>query len=304
MSHHEIDGPTVPDETTKQHDDHHHPFGELQMLAYHEWKLNGRHYEEYGCEFIGTALLVFAVVGAVAIVQATGSPIAAHITWLPLRLLLTGFLIATSGCLITISPFGKLSGAHLNPAISFGFWQLGKIQLRDLVGYILSQMAGGIIGAEIAKPVFGLLGHEVVYAAMQPGKTSGVTIAFIGEIVCTFIMALAIFFFVSHKSLARWTPFMLVLLIPFLVLADATTSGCGMNPARWIGPAYIANLWVAAWIYIVGPMIGAALAVLARKSGLAKFPIPQTAKLFHDSTYRSLFKHDQLPTAPHSMKSS
>ena len=290
------------DQQTHGHGDHHRPFTEMHDLAYKEWKLNGHHLEEYGSEFIGTAMLVFAVVAAVAVVQAVGSPVAALVKPMPLRLLLTGFLIATSGMLITISPFGRLSGAHLNPAISFGFWQLGKLQARDLAGYIVSQMLGGLMGAEAAKRTIGLLAKQVGYAAMAPGPHSSVTLAFTGETACTFVMALAIFFFVSHKSLAPWTPFMLVALIPFLVLADATISGCGMNPARWYGPAYIANLWTAAWIYIVGPIVGAALAVFSRLSGLSKNAIPITAKLFHDSNYRSLFRHDQLPTKPHTGK--
>jgi aquaporin Z len=272
---------------------------DLQLFAYQEWKAKGRHLEEYACELIGTALLVMAVIGAVAVVQASGSPISAIVKPIQLRLLLTGFIIATSGLLITISPLGRLSGAHLNPAISLGFWMLGKLSRRDMIGYIVSQMAGAIVGAFASRPIFGMLAREVKFAAMAPGPRVSVAMAFTGELLCSFAMALAIYFFVSHEKLARWTPFMLVALIPFLVLADGTVSGCGMNPARWIGPAYIANIWEAAWIYIVGPAAGATLAVLLRKSGLAKHSMPVTAKLFHDANYRSLFKHDILPTKIH-----
>jgi len=274
---------------------------DLQMFAYHEWKVKGHHLEEYGCEFLGSLLLVIAVVGAVAFVQAKGSPIAAVVIWMPARLLLTGFIIAFSCLLITISPFGKLSGAHINPAISFGFWMLGKLHTKDLIGYVVSQMTGAVVGALIARPIFGVLGQNVKYAAMAPGPHISVALALTGELATTFAMALSIYFFVSHPRLARWTPFMLVGLIPVLVMVDGTVSGCGMNPARWIGPAYIAHIWTAAWIYVVGPIVGAALAVLARRSGLARFPMPVTAKLFHDINYRSLFKHDELETKAHGM---
>ncbi len=279
----------------------HNTLHDVQQFAYHEWKLHGKHYEEYACEFLGTTLLVMAVVGAVAIVQAARSPVAAVVSAMPARLLLTGFIIAFCGMVITISPFGKLSGAHLNPAVSFGFWMLGKLGIKDTIGYIGSQMAGGLLGAVIAKPAFGMLAREVKYAAMAPGAHISVITAFSGEFACTFVMTLAIFYFVSHSSLARWTPFMLLALIPFLVLFDGTVSGCGMNPARWIGPAYIAHIWQAAWIYLVGPIGGTALAVFFRKSGLASSPVPVTAKLFHDINYRSLFKHDQMPTKAHGM---
>jgi aquaporin Z len=272
---------------------------EIHRVAYHEWKLHGHHLEEYACEFLGTGLLVFAVVGAVAVVQAAGSPVTAAIQSLPLKLLLTGFLIASSGMLVTVSPLGRLSGAHLNPVISLGFWQLGKLQFRDLIGYVVSQMAGGLVGAEIARRAFGSLAQRVKYAAMSPSPHAGVLGAFAGEVLCTFVMALAIFFFVSHKRLASWTPFMLVALIPFLVLGDATISGCGMNPARWYGPAYIANVWIAAWIYVIGPIVGTVIAVIIRKSDLSKNAIPVTAKLFHDPRYRSIFLHDQCPTTSH-----
>jgi aquaporin Z len=272
---------------------------DLQMYAYHEWKAKGHHFQEYACEFLGTALLVIAVIGAVAIVQAAGSPIASAVRPMYLRLLLTGFIIALSGLLITVSPFGKLSGAHVNPAISFGFWMLGKLSIRDMLGYIFGQMAGAIVGAFLAIPLFGILALRVKYAAMAPGPHVDIALAFGGELVCTFVLAIGIFYFVSHEALARWTPFMLVALIPVLVMFDGTISGCGMNPARWVGPAYIAHLWTAAWIYVVGPIAGAALAVLCRRSGMAKHPMPMTGKIFHDASYRSIFKHDSLVTKLH-----
>jgi aquaporin Z len=269
---------------------------DVRMFAYHEWKVKGHHLEEYACEFIGTALLVMAVIGAVAVVQAAGSPVSAVVKPMSLRLLLTGFIIASSGSLITISPFGRLSGAHLNPAISFGFWLLGKLGRRDMIGYVVSQMVGAVVGALLSKPIFGLPAREVKFAAMTPGPHIDVGVAFMGELLTTFAMAFAIYWFVSHPALARWTPLMLVGLIPFLVLADGTVSGCGMNPARWLGPAYITKIWEAAWIYLAGPLLGAAIAVYLRISPLSKHSMPVTAKLFHDSAYRSVFKHDKLPT--------
>jgi aquaporin Z len=105
-------------------------------IFFFEWKRHGRHFEEYASEFIGTAFMVFCVVAVVGLMFATGSPVPAILPSTRLRLFLTGLMLGGSGWLVAVSPPGKLSGAHINPAISFGFWLLGKMHFRDLLGYI------------------------------------------------------------------------------------------------------------------------------------------------------------------------
>ncbi len=100
------------------------------------------HAPEYGAEFVGTVLLVFCVVAAVAVMFAPASPVLHLIPSARLRLFVTGSMLGGAGGLVAITPLGRISGAHLNPAISLGFFAEGKMQLQDLFGYIVAQLGG------------------------------------------------------------------------------------------------------------------------------------------------------------------
>ncbi len=99
---------------------------------------------EYGAEFLGTAFLLFAGLSAVILDFGGGSPVAHILPDKSARLLLTGLLFAGSGSLVAISPLGKLSGGHINPAVSLAFWLQGKMHHFDLGGYMLGQVLGAI----------------------------------------------------------------------------------------------------------------------------------------------------------------
>src|SRR5262245_34380390 len=102
-------------------------------------------------ELVGTALLVLVGLSLVIVMFGYGSPM----TWvLPreeLRRLLTGFLFGTTGALIALSPVGKESGAHINPAVTLGFWLMRKLDPGIAIAYVLAQLAGALIGAQKSK---------------------------------------------------------------------------------------------------------------------------------------------------------
>ncbi len=267
--------------------------------VYEEWKRRGKHWEEYGSELLGTATLLFCVVGAVAYLFGKTSPLAQMLTSTPLRLLLVGLALGGVSGLVAISPPGRLSGAHLNPAVSLGFWALGKMHARDLGGYVAAQLLGGIGGALLGRLAFGGLAQEVKIGSLSPGPDVGWMGTLGGEIVSTLILTVAVFSFVSHKKLARWTPLMATGLVGLLVCADGNFSGAGMNPARWFGPAVAAPVWAFGWEYVVGPMVAALGAVGVVQFVFNSRPAPHTGKLFHDPKYRSIFRGDRLPSRPH-----
>ena len=269
---------------------------EDETKIYEEWKRAGPHLAEYACELVGTAFLVFCVVGVVAFLFGTTSPAP---RWIPAaagRLLLAGLLLGGAGWLVALSPPGRLSGGHINPAVSLGFWVLGKMHRRDLAGYVVGQLLGGAVGAWLGGLAFGPLAREVHDATLRPKV--GRPDAFLLEMGTTFLLTSVVYMFVSHKRLMRWTPGAAMLMSGVLVCLDGNLSGCGMNPARWFGPAYTAHYWNDVAVYFLGPILGALLAAFLRRRLPSRHAMPHTGKLFHDSRFRSLFRHDTVPSTP------
>ncbi len=263
---------------------------------YDHWKRHGSHLAEYFSEFWGTAFLLLCVVGVVSVMFGSGSPVPRAVPSPSLRLLLAGLMLGSAGSLVAISPLGRLSGAHLNPAVSVGFWMLGKMHGRDMAGYVLSQMAGGLVGAFAGSRVFGRLGRQVHEAALRPAAQVGTAGVFGSEMAATFALSLVLYTCVSHKPLLRWTPLILALSVGLLVWADGSYSGAGMNPARWFGPAFTTRTWLYGAAYALAPVFGALAAAGLRRTNLFHPSMPHTGKFLHDSRYRSVFKRDSLPT--------
>ncbi len=237
----------------------------------------------YGAEFLGTGILLLGGLSAVILDFGTGSPVVRAVPDAGLRRLLTGFLFGSVGALVAISPLGKESGAHINPAVSLAFRLLGKIRTSHAVGYVLSQLAGAVAGS-LPLLLWGALGRSVNFGATTPGAGTGA--ALLGETAATLALVLGLFLFLRHRRIRRFTPALFPVLYAVLVFLEAPLSGTSTNPARSLGPAVIANTWRAWWIYWVGPAAAALLgAALYRWSWLRKVEI-EVAKIHH-------FEHDR-----------
>ena len=256
----------------------------------HDW-----HWPEYGAELAGTAWNVFVGLSAVVCNFAPGMPGARLIPDGSLRLWVTGLIFAGSGSLFTISPWGRLSGAHLNPSVTLAFCAHGKMRWRDGVGYLAAQCLGGAVGAGLLALVWKNHAADVNYGLTLPGTGHTAGQAFAAEFLMTFAYVLAVFFFVSRASLARWTPLMNWLVVAGLVWLGAGISGTSLNPARSFGPALVAGNWRVQWIYFLAPPLGGVLAAVL-SPWLSKGREALTAKLFHSNLYRSIFKHCPLHT--------
>lgn len=225
-------------------------------------------------ELIGTALLVFVGLSLAVILFGAGSPLA---KWIPneaARRLITGFLFGSTGGVIALSPVGKVSGAHINPVVSLGFWLMGKLQLRVVLGYIVAQLAGGILGA-LPLLVWGSMGRSVAFGATVPGAPYSTGAALLGEAVTTFAMVASLCVFLSFRELRPFTPALFPPLYALMVCLEAPISGTSTNPARSLGPSVVSAVWTDWWIYWVGPLIGmfgaiAACNVLANRIEVAK----------------------------------
>lgn len=268
-----------------------------EAALYDDWKRYGPHFEEYASEFLGTAFLLVCVVGIVALTLSAFSPLPHLLPSVTLRLALIGLALGLASWAAALSPPGRLSGAHLDPAISIGFWRLGKMHGRDLFGYVCGQMAGAVAGTLLGSVFFGAWAKSVQMGSLHPGPHISLLETWSGELASTFVLTFGVYACVSVPRLARWTPGAATLLLVFLIGADGNDSGAGMNPARWFGPALAAHLWTAGTVYAFAPLL-AALAAAALYRSFPKSSPPHTAKLFHDPRYRSIFREDGAPSQP------
>lgn len=233
-------------------------------------------------ELIGTGLLIGVGLSCVIFMFAASSPAAAIIPNAGVRRLITGFLFGSTGGLIAISRVGKVSGAHINPAVTLGFWLLGKVDGRHAVGYMVAQCVGGILGATPLL-LWGAMGHSVDYGATVPGAGYGVALAGAGEVATTFALMIGLLIFIGHKRLKAYTPLFFPFLYAVMVYLEAPISGTSTNPARSLGPAVISNTWHGWWIYFVGPALGAWIAVMVHKHSFLKRLEVDVAKVYHYS---------------------
>ena len=122
-------------------------------------------------ELIGTALLVFGGISVIILMFGNGSPIPGVVPNEQLRMILTPFLFGTIGSAIAVSWVGRESGAHINPAVTMGFWLMRRLDLRAAVGYILAQLLGACVGA-LPLLAWGSMGRSVAFGATLPGEGS------------------------------------------------------------------------------------------------------------------------------------
>ena len=146
----------------------------------------------------------------------------------------------------------------------------------------MAQLSGAALGAA-ALLLWGATGRSVQFAATTVGPGISVWTALAGEVLATAALVLAIFITAAHARTRRFTPWTLPPLFAWLVWWEAPWSGASTNPARSLGPALLTGNWSGFWIYLVGPLLGAGLAVaLLRLEMFGQHRVP-VARLFHFS---------------------
>jgi aquaporin Z len=246
-------------------------------------------------ELIGTAMLVLVGLSLVILMFGTGNPMASLIPSEGLRRLITGFLFGTTGAAIALSPVGKVSGAHINPAVTLAFRLMGKLDWRTTLGYIVAQLIGAVVGS-LPLLLWGAMGTSVAFGATLPGSGYALSTVLLGEVITTFTMVALLAVFLAFRRIRPFTPAIFPPLYAIMVWAESPISGTSTNPARSLGPSVISGQWEGWWIYWIGPMAGMLLAVLAC-SFLAKRI--EVAKLYHfDSDHDRLFRRMAMPRPP------
>ena len=207
-------------------------------------------YKRYFAELIGTFILVFAGTAAIVVNDISGGVIT-HVG----IALVFGLVVAA-----LIYTLGDISGAHLNPAVSIGFWAAGRLPARELPPYLLSQCAGALLASLAVKLLF-LNGHISLGATLPAG---GAGQSFVLEVILSFILMLTI---INVATGAKEKGLMAGVTVGAVVGLEALftgpISGASMNPARSLGPALMSGRLDALWVYLSAPFIGACLAILA-----------------------------------------
>jgi aquaporin Z len=255
------------------------------------------HLFEYVSEFVEMAALMFFLVPFEALMFGPTSPIALHVPYF-FRLFATGTGFGIASWLISLSAFGRLSGAHMNPAISIGFCLIGKMRAADAGSYVIAQLLGSLFGVYASALLAPAHALGIKYGSVHVADALGPTVAFGLEALGTAVLGIGIFVFASVRALHRWTFVWVSLCLGMSVALIGPLTGSSLNPARWFGPAFVAKgplLWS---IYFVAPIIGATIAAGAfvGSRGLHKLRV-QTGKLTPDDRYRSLFINTP-PAAP------
>jgi len=168
---------------------------------------------------------------------------------------------------------GNISGCHVNPAVSFAMFLAGRMSGKDCIGYIVSQLIGATIGAGLLfwfinlAPEFnfgGTTAPESYLATnvLQPGATSGM--ALLAESLLTFFFILIILGATDpSKGFGKFAGLAIGLALGLVNIVGIPVDNCSVNPARSFGPAvFDPTAWGDFWIMVVGPAIGAVLAVL------------------------------------------
>lgn len=198
---------------------------------------------KYLAEAVGTFCLVFAGTGTIALRAATGQVSALEVC------LVFGLVV-----LAMVYTVGHISGAHLNPAVTFAFYCSGRLPAGELAPYCAAQLGGAAAGSLAVRGLFGAAGR---LGATAPA--GAVAQAFLMEFLLTAILALVIMAVATdHRAQGGMAGIAIGATVCLDAILGGPVSGASMNPARSFGPALVGWDFTHHWLYWTAPVLGAA----------------------------------------------
>jgi aquaporin Z len=201
-------------------------------------------------ELLGTFLLVtVAVGGGMVNARFGGNAVPAAARAVSPALMVMGIILF----------MGAVSGAHLNPAVSLAFAMRGNFPWRRVPGYVIAQLAGAILATLL---LWALIGKQGNAGLTLPGPGVSATTAMLWEVLLTAGLVSVVLGTASGaQQLGPIAAFGVASYIALAGLFGAPVSGASMNPVRSLGPALVLGDWTAWWAYLIGPLVGACIAV-------------------------------------------
>ncbi len=158
---------------------------------------------------------------------------------------------------VVIYLFGEKSGAHINPATTWAFFRLGKINFTNSVFYTLAQFAGAVAAALVLKfALGGWFAHPLIdFGVTKPMPPHGSLSAFVAEFIISFALMFVVLIFISSKRLEKYVAIVTGVLIALYLIFEMPFSGMSLNPARSFAASLAANKWEHLWIYFAAPIL-------------------------------------------------
>jgi len=197
----------------------------------------------YAAEAIGTFTLVAIGPGAVMVAARSHA-------FGPTGVALAFGLVIT----ICVASIGHLSGAHINPAVTIGFWSVRRFPSRDVVPYVIAQCVGAACASSLLGWLLGPVGAFGATVPNLPLAQSFVVEAGYSGLLAFVIMAVA----TDHRTPAGVAPFAIGATVFAGALVTGPLTGGSFNPARSFGPALASGIWTAHWLYWIAPIVGMA----------------------------------------------
>lgn len=213
--------------------------------------------KKFIAEFIGTMILVLMGCGA-AVFAGTTSPIPAGVGTLGVAF---AFGLAVISMVYTI---GKISGCHINPAITFAMLLTKKISWPDAIGYIIFQFAGAIVGSAILWFLAAKSGSQTTFTGANAYPEGQAWVAFVAEAVFTFVFVLVVLGSTSNGAHNKFAGLAIGLALVLVHIVCIPITGTSVNPARSFGPALFegGRALSQIWLFILAPLVGALISVI------------------------------------------
>lgn len=215
--------------------------------------------KKYISEFVGTLFLTLLACGVAVIVGCTtaAGTVATALAF--------GLVIVAMAYSI-----GNVSGCHINPAVSIGMYIAGKMELKECVKYIVSQILGAFAGSALLGVILGSfenLGANAYGGVLPNGMEVTMFIALLTEILLTFVFVTTILGVTDKKENGHVTGIVIGLTLTLVHLFGIPVTGTSVNPARSLAPAILQGGTVLpqVWVFILAPIIGSVLAGLFYK---------------------------------------